>query len=167
MQNDTRVRGFVWGLIGGFAGTVVMDLVIVAFFAVVGMPVDLIYSFIGDVAGRFFLRIGVDIPGGSLLGASFHFLLGLALGGLLGLAVSQIKALQATSLAKGILLGVLYIEIASQPILVTAPLIKEMTSSEIVQWYGLSTVMHSIYGMILGGLLSYKRREIALPGYAG
>ena len=154
------------GVIGGFVGTIIMDLVIVGFFMVVGMPIDLIYSFIGDVAQSFFLRIGIDVPGGVPLGALFHFFLGLALGGLFGVIVSQIRALQLESIKKGILLGILYIEIASQPILVTAPLLVKMTSSDILQWYGLSTVMHLIYGIILGGILSYKQKETAFTNNA-
>jgi hypothetical protein len=58
-----------------------------------------------------------------------------------------------------VVVGAVYIEIVSQPLLVTAPLLKEMTSSEIVQWYGLSTVMHLVYGVVLGGILGHK-----LPG---
>jgi hypothetical protein len=161
MSKNTFTKGIVWGLIGGFVGTIIMDLVIVGFFMVAGMPIDLIYSFIGDVAQSFFLRIGIDVPGGVPLGAFFHFFLGLALGGLFGVIVSQIRALRLESIKKGILLGILYIEIASQPILVTAPLLVKMTSSDILQWYGLSTVMHLIYGIILGGILSYKQKETA------
>jgi hypothetical protein len=161
MSKNTFTKGIVWGLIGGFVGTIIMDLVIVGFFMVAGMPIDLIYSFIGDVAQSFFLRIGIDVPGGVPLGALLHFFLGLALGGLFGALVTQIRALRLESIKKGILLGILYIEIASQPILVTAPLLVKMTSSDILQWYGLSTVMHLIYGMILGGILSYKQKETA------
>lgn len=161
MSKDTFTKGIVWGLIGGFVGTIIMDLVIVGFFIVVGMPTSLIYSFIGDVAGSFFSRIGINISGGVLLGAFIHFFLGLVLGGLFGWAVSWIKVLRVDSLRKGVLLGILYIEIVSQPILVTAPLLSEMTVSDILQWYGLSTVMHLIYGIILGGMLSYKQKETA------
>lgn len=159
MRNNTFAKGIVWGLIGGFVGTIIMDLVIAGFFIVVGMPIDLIYSFIGDVVQSFFLRIGIDAPGGAPLGAFMHFFLGLALGGIFGGLISWIKALRLESLKKGILLGMLYIEIASQPILVSAPLLREMTASDIWQWYGLSTVMHLIYGIVLGGILSYKQKE--------
>jgi hypothetical protein len=162
MSNGTFTKGIVWGLIGGFAGTVIMDLVIAGFFLVAGMPIDLIYSFIGDVAESFFLRIGINLSGGILLGAFIHFFLGLVLGGIFGLAGTQIKAFRINSLKKGVLLGILYIEVISQPILVTAPLLKQMTSSEIFQWYGLSTIMHLVYGIILGGILGCQLREIAL-----
>jgi len=161
MHNDTITKGVMWGLIGGLVGTIIMDLVIAGFFWLMGMPVDLIYSFIGEVAQSFFLRIGIDAPSAVPLGAFVHFFLGLALGGLFGFAVSKIRALRVESLKKGVLLGILYIEVASQPILVTAPLLRKMTPSDILQWYGLSTVMHLIYGIVLGAVLSYHQKETA------
>lgn len=160
MSKNASTKGILWGMIGGFAGTIIMDLVIVVFFSLAGMPTSLIYSFIGEVAESFFLRLGMHFSGGIFLGASIHFFLGLVLGGLFGWAVSQIKAFHIDSIGRGILIGILYIEIASQPILIMAPFFKEMTSSDILQWYGLSTVMHMIYGAILGGILSYKHKEI-------
>ena len=162
MRNYTLTNAIVWGLIGGFVGTIIMDLIIAGLFTLVGMPVDLIYSFIGDVAQNFFLRIGIDMAGGVPLGAIFHFFLGLALGGLFGVLVTQIRVLRLESLKKGILLGILYIEIASQPILITAPLLIKMNTADIVQWYGLSTVMHLIYGIVLGGTLSFQQKQKAL-----
>ncbi len=163
MNNGTLKKAMVWGLIGGLVGTIIMDLVIVGFFYIVGMPIGLIYSFIGVVTGNFFSRIGINISGGVLLGALVHFFLGLGLGGLFGMIVSKVSALRVDTLKKGVLLGILYIEIASQPILVTAPLLVKMTAPEVLQWYGLSTAMHLIYGMILGGVMSYRSRS-ADPG---
>jgi len=159
MRNGTLTKAIVWGLIGGLIGTAIMDLIIAGLFLVVGMPVGLIYSFIGDVAQSFFLRMGIDVAGGIALGASIHFFLGLVLGALLGVLVAKIRAFRLTSLKKGVWLGILYIELVSQPILVTAPLLTRMTTADIVQWYGLSTMMHLIYGMILGGVLHYKQKE--------
>lgn len=166
MRNDILTKAIVWGLIGGFVGTVIMDLIIAGLFLIVGMPIDLIYSFIGDVAQSFFLRIGIGVAGGIALGAFIHFLLGLVLGALFSIIVTKIRVLRLTSLKKGVWLGILYIELASQPILVTAPLLREMTTSDILQWYGLSTVMHLIYGIILGGVLSYKQKEAAFTSNA-
>ncbi len=159
IRSVTFIKWIIWGLAGGLIGTVIMDIVIAGFFKITGMPVDLIYSFIGDVVGRFLLMAGINIQESILLGASVHFLLGLGLGSLLGVIVSKINAFRGISLKKGIIVGIIYIEIVSQPILATAPLLKDMTASGIFQWYALSTVMHSIYGIILGGILSYKQKK--------
>lgn len=159
MRNHIVTKAMVSGLIGGFVGTIIMDIIIAGFFLIVGMPVDLIYSFIGDVAQSFFLRIGMNVAGGVPLGALLHFFLGLALGGLFGVLVTTVRALRLASLKKGMLLGILFIEVASQPILVTAPLLIKMTRADVLQWYGLSTVMHLIYGIVLGGVLGFQQKQ--------
>jgi hypothetical protein len=161
MNRGTLAEAITWGGAAGLLGTAVMDLVIVGFFAAVGMPLGLIYSFIGDVTQQFLLRIGVEVPGGVLLGALVHLLLGLTLGAAFGLAVSRVRRLRLDSVLKGALLGVLYIEIVSQPILVSAPLLVKMTTPDVIQWYVLSTSMHIIYGIVLGVVLAFRRRWLA------
>jgi hypothetical protein len=52
-------------------------------------------------------------------------------------------------------LGVLYVEIASQPLLVAAALILRMTGAEAAQWFGISFVMHLVYGLVLGLIVHY------------
>ncbi|HEX5335841.1 MAG TPA: hypothetical protein VFW55_08170, partial [Propionicimonas sp.] len=64
MNRGTLASEITWGMAAGLLGTVVMDLVMVGFFAATGMPTGLIYSFIGDVAQQCFLRTGVAVPGG-------------------------------------------------------------------------------------------------------
>jgi hypothetical protein len=163
MNRSTLAGDIAWGLVAGLLGTVVMDLVIVGFFAATGMPLGLIYSFIGDVTQQFFLRIGVAMSGGAPLGALVHLFLGLALGALFALSVSRVRLLRLGSFAKGALRGVLYIEVVSQPILVLAPLLVKMTTSDVVRWYGLSTSMHMIYGIILGVVMVSRQRRLARP----
>ena len=158
MNRGTLAGEITWGVAAGLLGTVVMDLVIVGFFVAVGMPPGLVYSFIGDVTQEFFLRIGVAVPGGVPVGALVHFLLGMALGAVFGLTVSRVRRSRLDSVVKGALLGVLYIEIASQPILVSAPLMVTMTTPEVLRWYLLSTCMHMIYGIILGVVLALRQR---------
>ncbi len=165
MGNSAFTQAIVRGLPGGFVATMIMDVLCAGLFGCAGMPLDLTYSFIGDVAGIFFLKIGIDLPGSRLLGAVVHFSIGVAGGGLLGLAVSRIKILRAGALRRRLLLIVLCTAFASQPIVVTAPLLADMTLSGIFQWYALSTVMHSIYACVLGLVFSYKQKEIASAIY--
>ena len=161
MNRSTLASEITWGMAAGLLGTVVMDLVIIGFFAASGMPLGLVYSFIGDVAQQCFLRIGVTVPGGVILGAVAHFGLGLALGAVFGVAVSRIPRLRLGSVVKGALLGVLYIEIVSQPLLVLAPLIMTMTTSDVLRWYALSTSMHVIYGIVLGVVMALRQARTA------
>ncbi len=158
MNRGTIASEITWGMAAGLMGTVVMDLVIVGFFAATGMPPGLIYSFIGGVAQQGLLRIGVAVPGGVPLGALVHFLLGVVLGAVFGLAVSRIPRLRLGSVTKGALLGVLYIEVVSQPILAMAPLMMTMSTSDVLRWYVLSTSMHVIYGIVLGVVMALRQR---------
>jgi hypothetical protein len=160
MDSNNSTKAIARGLMGGLLATITMDLACAGLFAGVGMPVDLTYSFIGNIVGNFFLQIGLDVPGSRLLGAVVHFLIGIVLGGLLALAVSRIGALQTDSLKKNLLLGILYIELFSQPILVMAPLFGHLTSSDIINWYVLSCVMHAVFGAVLGIILKFRPKGI-------
>lgn len=150
MNDDTVGRAIARGLLGGLVATIVMDAACVAFFALAGMPLDMTYSFIGSIAGNFFSNVGLDLAGSRLLGALVHFLIGPVLGGLFGLVASRTGVFRAGSFGKRVLFAVLYAEIAGQPILATAPLFGDMTAAGILQWYGLSTAMHVIFGIVLG-----------------
>jgi hypothetical protein len=83
------------------------------------------------------------------------------LGGLFGLAVSRMRFLRPDSLWKDLLLAVLYIEIFSQPILAAAPLFGNLTSSDIINWYVLSFVMHGVFGAVLGAILKHSQTRTA------
>lgn len=167
MNRDTLAGAITWGAAAGLLGTVVMDLVIAGFFAAMGIPPGLVYSFIGDLAQQFFLRIGIAVSGGVLLGALVHFLLGLVLGAVFGLAASVVKRLRLGSVVKGALLGVLYIEIVSQPFLVSAPILVKMSTPDVLQWYVLSTSMHLIYGIVLGVVLALRQRWLDRVAHQG
>ena len=157
----TFAQAMALGLFGGLAGTVVMDLVLAGLFSAVGMPTDLTFSFIGDTAAIFFSRIGLFVSGGVPLGAGVHYLIGPMLGLIFGGVVFRVPALKGASLPRGTLLGILYIEIISQPILMTAPVLRSMTGSEALQWFGLSFFMHLICGAVLGLVVNYGLRSAA------
>jgi hypothetical protein len=158
MSNIALTRGMVWGLIGGFVGTIVMDLVLIGMLSAAGLPAVISFSTIGDTAAGFFALIGIEIAGGVPLGAAVHYLLGLVLGAIFGTAVAQVDALRVDATKKGVVLAVLYIEVLSQPILATSPVILKMTASETLQWFGVSAVMHLIWGVVLGVVVSHGSR---------
>ena len=140
----------VVGLIGGLVGTIVMDLFGLGMFLVMGGPASISFSIIGDAAAGFFSMMGLAMTGGAPLGAVLHYMIGLALGVVFGAAVSRVNALRVDSTKKGVGLGILYVEAMSLPMLATAAIILQMTASETTQWFGLSFVMHLVYGGVLG-----------------
>jgi hypothetical protein len=154
-------RAVILGLIGGLVGTIGMDLFGVGLFLILGGPASLSVSIIGDAAARFLSLIGIDVAGGAPLGAALHYLIGLALGGLLGAVVSHVQVFHVDTIKKGVGLGILYVEIMSLPMLATAAIVLKMTATETAQWFGISFVMHLVYGLIFGLVVSYDLRAAA------
>ena len=66
------------------------------------------------------------------------------------MVVARVEALRVNTLKKSILLAFIYVEILSQPLLATTPILLKMTAPATLQWYGGSFVMHLMAGVILG-----------------
>ena len=168
MRSPAYTKGVVWGVVGGLVGTIVMDLVLFGLAVMVGIPAVASLATIGDTAAGFFALLGIPVEGGAPLGAIVHYLLGLVLGAIFGAAVARVPAFRLTSWQKGVFLGVLYIEIVSQPILATSPIILKMTAAETWLWFGVSAVMHMIWGAVLGAVVRYGLRfEASAQGHQG
>ncbi len=157
----TLARGMGWGLRGGLAGTMVMDLILMGALSAAGLPALTCFSIVGSTAARFFSILGIEMAGGVLLGAAAHYLVGPVVGAIFGAAVAQVAALRVDTLKKGIVLAILYVEILSQPILATTPILLKMTTPETLQWFSVSFVMHLVYGIILGVVVRYGLRAAA------
>jgi hypothetical protein len=153
-------RGAGLGVAGGLAGTVAMDLVMAGSFWALGLSPFAGFPIIGDTAAGFFALLGVNIAGGLPLGMAVYYLLGAVLGGAYGAAASRVNALRTNSVKKGVLLAVVYIEVLSQPIAATAPIILKMPASEALIWLGMSAAMHLIWGVVLGFVVSYGLHSV-------
>jgi hypothetical protein len=157
-NNATITQGMVVGAVGGLAGTMIMDLALMGAFMATGLPAVTCFSIVGDTVARFFSLLGVGMAGGVPLGVATHYLIGPLVGAIFGAAVTQVEALRVDTLKKSVILAVLYVEILSQPILATAPILLKMTAHEMLQWYGVSFVMHFILAVVLGVIVSYGLR---------
>jgi hypothetical protein len=160
-MKDERTRTVLFGMAAGVIATVVMDVFVAFAMLAMGNPVAFMFSFIGDVAAAFFSRWNAPIAGGVPWGLLFHYLFGLGYGGLFCALVTRIPRLRLDVIGKSILLGVVYIEVFSQPFLASAPLVREMAAQDILQWYALSTLMHAIYGAVLGVLAYYRTARLS------
>ena len=159
--NATLREGIIVGLIGGLAGTMVMDLVLMGALSAVGLPALTCFSIVGSTAARFFAILGIEMAGGVPLGAAAHYLIGPLVGAIFGAAVAQVPALRVDTLKKGLVLAILYVEILSQPILATTPILLKMTAHETLQWFSVSFVMHFMLAVVLGVIVSYGLRFVA------
>jgi hypothetical protein len=161
LSTSTLPRVLVVGSIGGLLGALAMALFGVGIFLMMGMPASQACSIIGDAVAGMFYAVGIDVTGGVSLGTVAYCLISLALGILFAAGVSQIEALRVDSTKKGVGLGILCVEIMSQPMLAAAAIILKMTASMTAQWFGVSFVMHLVYGAILGAVVSYGLRAAA------
>ncbi len=143
-------RRLGWGLFGGLAATLVMDLLLLGAMVAAGLPAFTCYVIVGDTMARLFSLLGLPIAGGVPLGIAAHYVIGPVMGGIFSLAVVKVAALRLDTLKKRVIWAVLFAEILSQPMLALSPILLAMTTFEMLQWYGGSMLMHMLWGVILG-----------------
>ncbi len=151
-------KGIGWGLTGGLAATLVMDLILMGILAAAGLPAFLCFSIVGDTLARFLSPAGTGIAGSIPLGMAAHYAIGPLLGGLFGAAAARVHALRMDTLKKSVLFAVLYAEIFSQPMLALTPVLLGMNASDTLQWYSGSFGMHLIWGCVLGVVVNWGLR---------
>jgi hypothetical protein len=163
INNIGTLKGLWWGLIGGLAGTLAMDLVLVGGLSALGLPTNTCFLSIGSTVAHFFSLLGIKLSGGVILGVATFHLLGPVLSAIYGLAVSQFGALQGITLKKNVVGAVLYAEVLSQLILTTMPILLKMSGSETVLWFAGSFVLHLTWGIVLGFVMHYGLLAV-VPG---
>jgi hypothetical protein len=151
-------RGIGWGLVGGLAGTLVMDAILMAGLSAVGLSALICFSIVGNTVAQIIFILGIEVTGGVQLGIETHYLIGPLIGAIFAVLVTQVKGLRVDTLKKSIVFAVLYVEILSQPILATTPILLKMNAAETMQWFGISFVMHFLMAVVLGAVVSYGLR---------
>jgi hypothetical protein len=159
VQRAPLARGLGWGLIGGLIGTMVMDILLMGILLAVGQSVLLCFSIVGDTVSRFFSMFGMPITGGFPTGVAAHYLIGPLVGIIFGTAVAIFPSLREGSLKKSTIAAVLYVEILSQPLVATTPILLKMTPSVTLLWFGGSFAMHLVFGIVLGVIVRYGLRS--------
>jgi uncharacterized membrane protein YagU involved in acid resistance len=148
-------RGMGWGFIGGLTGTMVMDGLLMVAFLALKLPALSCFSIVGNTVSQLFSMLGLQVADGIQTGVIAHYLIGPLFGVLFGVIISKFPALGLASSKKTLLMAILYVEIFSQPILVTTPILLKMTMFETLQWYGGSFVMHLTMAVVLGAIMWY------------
>jgi hypothetical protein len=144
-----------WGLIGGLAGTFVMDLCVAGAFSIAGLSIAQCFSNIGDTVARFFGILGLEMPGGIPLGIATQYVIGPAIGATFGGAVARVDLLRVNRRPRRIVLAVLYVELIGQPLIATMPILLKWTLLESLIWYVGALVAHLIAGAVMGLVMSY------------
>ena len=91
--------------------------------------------------------------------AVYYCLISFALSIIFVAGVLRIDALRVDSTTKGVGLGILSVEIMSQPMLAAADIILQMTASQTAHWVVMSFVMHLVYGGVLEAVVNCGLRS--------
>ncbi len=150
-------RGMGWGFIGGLTGTIVMDGLLMVAFLALKLPALSCFSIVGDTVSQLFSKLGLQVADGIPTGIAAHYLIGPLFGVLFGVIMAKFPALRLITLKRTLLVAIIYVEIFSQPILVTTPILLRMTTFEILQWYCGSFVMHLTMAVVLGAIMWYGK----------
>lgn len=141
----TLTNAIRYGVIGSLAGTIAMDVVMVAESLMIGEPATSYLALIGSVLG-----------GGAPLGVIIHLVTGALLGLVFGVAVYWADWLRIDTFWKGVWLGVL-------AGLVTIPLgcvpFAVLTGVPIAFMVTFSFVPHLVWGVVLGIVAGYGLRS--------
>ena len=144
------LKGMNCGLIGGLTGTIVMDLFLMGAFTIAGLPALTCFLVIGNTFAGFFSIENIEMARAIQIGVLTHYVIGPLIGALFGMAVVRIKSLRVETMKKSILLAILYVELISQPLLATTPILLNMRGPVLLVWYGGSFLMHLIAAVVLG-----------------
>ncbi len=140
-ETPSFTRVVTYGVLGSLAGTIAMDVVIVAESLMIGEPVTSYLTLIGSVLG-----------GGAPLGMMMHLVMGSLLGLVFGVAVHWVDLLRIHTFWKGVWLGVL-------AGLVTIPLgcvpFAVATGVPIAFMVTFSFIPHLVWGAALGIVAGY------------
>jgi len=140
---NSITRVIVLGVIGGLAGMVVMDIVMVAEFLMMRLPLYTYLELIGSVLG-----------GGVLLGVVLHILLSVFLGLVFISLVFKVKVFRITTIKKGFILGIL----AGAVTIIGCVPFAIITGVPIVEILSFSTLPHLVFGGVCGVVVGYGLR---------
>jgi hypothetical protein len=154
-KRDPLTKGVAWGILGGLAGTLVMDILLMGALLVLRQPALMCFSIVGDTVSHFLALFGAQIAGGIPAGVVTHYVVGPLFGMFFGVVVTKFPALRASTLKNVTIAAFVYVEFLSQPILATTPILLKMDTSATLQWFGGSFVMHLILSIVLGVIVGY------------
>lgn len=149
MSNIRVTRAIGFGMIGSWAGTILMDVVMAGEFLMAGLPPDTLFAMFGEAFG-----------GGVLLGVALHNFFGLFLGLVFGVIVLQVEALRINTARRGVELGILA-GLATLPIACLP--FASILGVTVTEMLAFSFIPHVVWGMVLGAVAGYGLRPVPSP----
>ena len=141
MDKKYFIKTIKYGLLGGLAGTIMMDIVMFVESWLMNQPITMNYAVIGAAVGK-----------GILHGLIIHFLIGPFLGLLFSATISLFDFIRIKSIKRTILLG-FWAGIITIPLgCVPAALLAGVPVLDLV---GFSLLPHIVWGLTLGIVIGY------------
>jgi hypothetical protein len=141
MTTRNRFRIVEFGIVGGLVGTCLMDAVMIVTFLMVGENADAFFSAVGEKLG-----------GGALLGVAVHMCIGTTGGFTFSLLVISFKALDISSVRRGVMLGfgagAVTIPLGCIPLAI-------WLGQPVLGVIGFSVMPHLVWGTFLGWTVAY------------
>jgi hypothetical protein len=89
--------------------------------------------FVGDTIAQFFSLLEPESAGCVIPGTAAHYMICPIVGIIFSAAVAQFPAFREGTLTKSVISSELYVEILSQPMVSTAPILLKLTPPEVLQ----------------------------------
>jgi hypothetical protein len=153
------LTGIKWGSLGGFAGTLIMDLFLIGAFSAFGLPTLSCFSMIGEIVTKLFFNQCLVTINSVYIGIIVHYIVGPLIGLFFGIIITRLSFQQVLTQKRIIIYAILWVELISQPLLLTAPILLNMTKADIFAWYVGSTMMHFIAALVLGFMVNHGLRS--------
>jgi len=162
MNEENTVRGSIYGIIAGTISTIVTDIVALIILAVMGVSLASFFALIGQCL---LTLIGLDAAADPVWqGITLHYSIGILTGLVIGLLTQRFHKLRFSSYRKGILLSVIIAEVEGNSLFYLMSVIMKIPQSEMMFTYGMCFLLHLIWGVCLGFVISYCQQHKAMVG---
>ena len=159
MNEENIARGSIYGIIAGTISTIVIDIVALIILAVMGVSLSSFFALIGRCL---LTLIGADGADPVWQGIMLHYSIAILTGLVLGLLTQRFHKLEFSSYRKGIPLSVIIAEVEGNSLFYLMSVIMKIPQSEMVTMYELCFILHLIWGVCLGLIISYCQQHKAL-----
>ena len=156
MDEENVVRGSIYGIIAGTISTIVIDIVALVILAVMGVSLPSFFALIGRC---FLTLIGTGAADPVWQGLTLHYSIAILTGLVIGLLTQRFHKLQFSSYRKGILLSIIIAEVEGNSLFYLMSVIMKIPQSEMGIMYELCFILHLIWGVCLGLIISYCQQH--------
>jgi len=156
MNKENIATGGIYGIIAGIASTIVIDIVALIMLSALGLSLASFFAMIGRC---FLTLIGVDAVNPVWQGLTLHYSIAILTGLVVGLLTQRFRKLRFSSYRKGILLSVVIAEVEGNSLFYLMSVIMQIPKSEMMFMYGMCFILHLIWGVCLGFVISYCQQH--------